>query len=160
MSEKSPTVLESYLDDLLTTIPARAGRKQQMRAELLAHLFCIFDEELAERDDEQAAIDATLARFGAAADLRDDLDAAVPRAERVISWLLGKKESVMWRLFMILGVVVFLVGFGFVCPALAQLLSGEVVGLSVALLILGTVLCLGAVWSFVHGVRRFRVRNL
>ncbi len=66
----------------------------------------------------------------------------------------------MWRLFLVLGVVAILVGMAFVMPAVQQMLNEEVLTLSVVLLTLGSAMTLGGVGSFVHGVRRFRVRNV
>ena len=78
-------------------------------------------------------------------------------------------------LFLILGVIGFFVGVGFVCPALQELLiqvgvleraglhsygdRGFMITLSIVLLLFGCALALGGVWSVRHGVKRFRIRS-
>jgi hypothetical protein len=73
--------------------------------------------------------------------------------------------------YLLLGVIGFFVGTGFICPALAQLLmiagvtesdglhhyGSFMIGLSITLLLFGCVLALAGIWSVVHGVKRFRV---
>jgi hypothetical protein len=130
-----------------------------MREELLGHLLRAFDDELARSGDERAAAAETLRRFGEADDLQVELDASVPVGERLFSWVLGQREKIMWRLFLVLGVLAVLVGMGFVMPAVHQMLYQEVLTLSVVLLTLGAAICLGGLWSFVYGVQCFRARN-
>ena len=61
-------------------------------------------------------------------------------------------------LFIVLGVVAFLVGTGLICPALAQLSDqGNMPTLSVTLFTVGLFASLGGVWSVAHGVRRIRM---
>ena len=67
--------------------PVRAldGRKDAMREELLAHLTAIYREELEATGDEAAAVEAAMRRFGQPAELTGELEASVPRMERVLS---------------------------------------------------------------------------
>jgi hypothetical protein len=160
MSENAYDALGEYLDQLLEPLPMRAGKRRELHEELLGHLLGIFDQELAKCRDEQTALRQTLVRFGAANPLRSELDNCVPYRERFLSWLIQRKEKIMWRLFLVLGVLAVLIGMGFVMPAVQQMLYVEVMMLSVGLLALGLVICAAGVWSFVYGVHRFRVRNL
>lgn len=160
MSNQTLTAFEDFLEQTLATLPVGDCHRQAMRAELLGHLLCAFDDELARCGDERAAVSETLRRFGAADELRVELDACVPIWERLLSWVLGQREKIMWRLFLVLGVVAVLIGMGFVMPAVQQMLYQEVLTLSVVLLSLGTAICLGGLWSFVYGVQRFRARNV
>lgn len=160
MNTKALTAFEAYLDDMFEALPLRVGHRQQMRAELLAHLCAVFDAEFERCGNEDTAIAATLCRFGAAESLQAELYDCVPAWERMVTLVLGQKEKIMWRLFLVLGVVAILVGLAFVMPAVQELVYHEVVTLSVMLLGLGATICVGGVWSFVVGIQRFRVRNV
>jgi hypothetical protein len=64
--------------------PVRAdASKFRMRRELLAHLQATFDQERATGLDETAALEAAKRRFGEPIDLTHQLQAAVPRWERL-----------------------------------------------------------------------------
>jgi ATP-dependent Clp protease ATP-binding subunit ClpC len=66
--------------------PVRANvkRKRRMREELLAHLAAICEEEQqAKPIDAPAALDAAARRFGDPAELARELQASVPRSERI-----------------------------------------------------------------------------
>jgi hypothetical protein len=166
--------LDEFLDRLLADLPTGAGHQSAMREELRAHLLAVFQEERARLPDDHAAVAATLRRFGAADELNREIRDTVPRVEQLWHHLFGKGRLMRW-LFLILGVLGFFVGAGFICPALAQLLAvsgvtesdglhhysgGFMIGLSIALLLLGCVLSIGGVWSVVHGVKQFRSRIL
>ena len=159
MSESALNALEDFVEQTLAPLPVRAGHRRDIRDEMLAHLLCIFEDELARCDDEARAVAQTLRRFGTADALQGELDSCVPTWERVLTWVQNKREKIMWRLFLVLGVLAVLVGLGFVMPAAEQLVYHEVVTLSVVLLIFGATVCLVGAWSFVYGVQRFRVRN-
>jgi ATP-dependent Clp protease ATP-binding subunit ClpC len=64
--------------------PVRAGvkAKRKMREELLAHLGAIYDEELANRNDPVAALDAAARRFGNPAEIARDLQTSLRVADR------------------------------------------------------------------------------
>jgi hypothetical protein len=160
MSDLTWLALNGYVDQLLDPLPRCTARRREMREELLGHLVGIFEEEQAQTGNEAAALQQTLARFGAADPLQVELSECLTFRERFYSWLIHRKDKIMWRLFLVLGVVAVLVGMGFVMPAIQQMLYVEVMTLSVGLLGLGLVICAAGVWSFVYGVQRFRVRNL
>jgi hypothetical protein len=160
MSDQAFDALDEYLNQLLESLPMRERKRRELHEELLGHLLGIFDEEFAQCGDETTALRQTLMRFGAANPLRSELDGCVLYRERLLSWFSQRKEKIMWRLFLVLGVLAVLIGMGFVMPAVQQMLYVEVMMLSVGLLGLGLLICAAGVWSFVHGVQRFRVRNL
>ncbi|HZZ28421.1 MAG TPA: Clp protease N-terminal domain-containing protein [Pirellulales bacterium] len=59
------------------------AHKRKMREELLAHLTAIYDEEFARSKNSTIAIQEAQRRFGNPAELAEELDAAVPRNERI-----------------------------------------------------------------------------
>src|SRR5215204_6483149 len=97
MNEPTWQALRAHVDQLLTRIPAGAGRIEQMREEMLAHLFALYEDEFAQNPDEQYAMNATLRRFGADSALKEELASCVPSLERNIFFLLARKEHLMWR---------------------------------------------------------------
>jgi hypothetical protein len=165
---------EAILNDLTTHVlqalgplPARRSRKQQMEEELLAHLFGLYDEEVASLKNEQAAASRAKKRFGRPDDLCGELQAAVPLLERLV-FLVYRKGNIVWRWLWIIGCVAVLVGLGFVFPAIAQLSNRDhlmrseafSLGMCVALLVLGLVLALGGLGTVVYSVvRAFRARS-
>lgn len=68
-----------------TVRPVRAStpRKRKMREELLAHLTGIYEQELEAGRDADAAMAEAAHRFGDPAELAKELEASVPRAERI-----------------------------------------------------------------------------
>ncbi len=160
MNNSPRTELEAYLDSTLAALQVRGEHKRLMREEMLSHLTCIFDEELVRLGDPQAALNETLRRFGAPEELGKELDSSVPFSERFITWLVAHREKIMWFFFMALGVVGTLVGAGLICPAVAQILGHEPMSLTVLLLAVGIAICLASLWSFAHGVQRFRMRHV
>ncbi len=74
--------------------PVRAGRarKRRMRQELLGHLWAAYEEERARLGDDRLALNRALARFGDPAELTRELQASVPRAERVLFARLGSER--------------------------------------------------------------------
>lgn len=159
MNDNTWLSLQNHVDQVLASIPASARRKRRMREEMAAHLLSLYEEELARLHDEQQALDHAVHRFGAIDVLRDELKTCVPVLERVLYLFLGKKENVMHWVFTILGFLTVLVGFGFICPALQQMRFYEVMPLTIFLLTLGIVLAASGVWSMVHGIQRYRVRQ-
>ena len=174
MNDFTLRALELHVDEAIASVPANASRKRRMREEMLAHLLDLFDQEHARLGDDTQALEAAVHRFGGLAELRSELHDSVPYGERLVFHILGKKENIMWRLFMIAGCVAVLVGLGFIMPAVAQLLrdagwveagelhpysSGLMLTLQITLLILGCALSLGGVWSVFHGIKRFRLQR-
>ena len=161
MTDWDLDALYAHVDEVVEPLPIGAARKAQMRAELLAHLLDVCEQQCASGADVPIAVDATLRRFGAARDLEQELRADVSWVNRALYWVLWKKENFMLRLvaFCVLGLVLVLVGLAFVMPAVNQLAFQEFVGMSLILLVLGAILALGGVWSFAHGVRRYRMNG-
>jgi hypothetical protein len=173
MNPNVPIALLDYVEHLLSELPAGMGRKQQVREELLAHLVAVFDQELSRGYDQDQAAAIALARFGGYESLRADLTESVPRREQWLHHLCGRMENLMKWLFLILGVFGILIGAGFICPAVAKLLydgglvdrpdftqpRGEMMALTITLLILGISLALAGVSACLTSVRRFRVRS-
>jgi hypothetical protein len=64
--------------------PVRASTtwKRKTREELLAHLTTIYDEELSQRHDPVAAMQAAAERFGEPAELSRELESALPASQR------------------------------------------------------------------------------
>jgi ATP-dependent Clp protease ATP-binding subunit ClpC len=69
-------------------VRASAKRKRRMREELLTHLSAICEQEQqAASIDVLAALDAAARRFGNPAELARELQASVPRSERIDAWI-------------------------------------------------------------------------
>ncbi len=51
----------------------------------------------------------------------------------------------MWRVFMIVGCVAFLVGLGFICPALQRILFQKALPFAIVLLTFGTLVSAGGI---------------
>ena len=64
MSKTALSAFDEFLEQTLASLPVRAGRRQEMRDELLAHLLCIFDDELARCGDVTKAVAQTLRASG------------------------------------------------------------------------------------------------
>jgi len=149
--------LREHVDAIVAHIPARASRVERMREELFAHLMSIFEDEFSEKPGEQDALDAALRRFGDSELLHEELAACVPFLERTFYLFLARKEHLMWRVFMIVGVLAALIGMGLVMPAVAQLSErGEPWMLSSVLLIVGLAVTIGGLGAFAHGIKKLR----
>src|SRR5207253_3421217 len=76
--------------------PVRVGnrRKDRMREELLAHITCIYEEELARRGDPRAALQAAVERFGDSAQLTLALQETVTWPQRMD---VGIERWFAWR---------------------------------------------------------------
>ena len=90
--------LMKQVERVVRPIRARRPRKDRMRAELLAHLTDIYEEELARLDNDRAAVEQAIRRFGEPEQLRRQLQDSVPFLERVLfvefkrGWL-GRRET-------------------------------------------------------------------
>src|SRR5262249_33367946 len=82
MNESTLTQLKIIVERAVRPVRASIARKQKMREELLAHVVGVFEEE-ARLGDEQAALARTQERFGQAAEVTGQLQASVPRSDRV-----------------------------------------------------------------------------
>jgi hypothetical protein len=74
--------LRIQVERVVRPIQASSQRKDRMREELLAHLTCLFDEELAKTGDVKLATDDAIRRFGDATSLTHELQASVSWPER------------------------------------------------------------------------------
>jgi hypothetical protein len=152
MNERIRSELENHVARLLVPVPARYGRKRQMREELLAHLLTLFEEEQVRAGDEQLAARLAKRRFGEASELSAELADCIPWRERYFC-ILDAKGSLMWRWLLVLGCVGVLVGLGFVCPALAEL-NRQGLGTPLMLLMLGLTLTLSGLGTGAYALAR------
>jgi hypothetical protein len=83
MNEFTLTQLKILVERAVRPVRASTARKRKMREELLAHVVGVFEEEAARLGDEQAALARTRERFGQAAELTGQLQASVPRSDRI-----------------------------------------------------------------------------
>lgn len=74
--------LHVQVERVVRPIRASAQRKDRMREELLAHLTCLFEEELAKTGDTQIATAEAFRRFGDAKSLTRELQASVSGVQR------------------------------------------------------------------------------
>lgn len=76
--------LKVHVERIVHSIRASARRKDKMREELLAHLTGTLEEEMAKGENEEAALERALRRFGDPDPLRQELQASVPVIERIL----------------------------------------------------------------------------
>jgi hypothetical protein len=156
--------LTAHIIQVIGALPASRARRQQMQEELLAHLFGIYDEELERLQDERAAADQAMQRFGRADDLSGELQVAVPLLERLVFLLCGKGD-IMWRWLWIVGCVAILVGLGFVVAHVTNRvpdphLRDEAFWVQFGLPVFGGIIILaGLGMVFYSVVRAFRTRS-
>lgn len=159
--------LERYAGQLATAARVGSRRRTAVKAELLAHLLAIYDEELARAGDPWEAVSETKRRFGDPDTLMRELRSAGSFQEWW-AFFFEAWEGVMGRWLWLVGATGVLVGMGFVMPAvaylrrLALLSSGNPgnVQLSVSLLTLGLALALGGAAALLYGaVRLLRSRR-
>jgi len=86
MTDAVLSQLKIIVERAVRPVQASLASKRKMREELLAHVVAIFEDE-ANTGDEQTALSRTAARFGATADLSEQLQATVSVDERVGGWL-------------------------------------------------------------------------
>jgi hypothetical protein len=124
MNDARPKDFEDHLSRVIDPIMASPGRKRIMRADLLDHLQESYRMELGCQADEYAAIEAAITRLGTADELRLQLQASVPRFERVVFSWLDRKETLMSRWLFVVGVVAIVVGENFHFPLVEQVFLG------------------------------------
>ena len=110
--------LARIVDSATRSVRASSSRKQQVREELLAHVDAVFAEELAHHADERAALAATALRFGAAEEVKVDLQSSIPLIERL--FLISEKELLMSRWFWLTSVALVAIGPAIILPAAAK----------------------------------------
>jgi hypothetical protein len=82
MNESTLTGLKIIVERAVRPVRASTARKREMRAELLAHVVGVFEEEAARLGDEQAALERTALRFGGSAEVTSQLQESVPAGDR------------------------------------------------------------------------------
>ena len=82
MTESVRTGLMVIVERAVRPVQATLDRKRKMREELLAHVNGVFDEELARRGDEAAALAEAERRFGDPSEIAAQLEATVPAYDR------------------------------------------------------------------------------
>jgi ATP-dependent Clp protease ATP-binding subunit ClpC len=100
MNPATDLELKKIVERAVRPVPAPLERKKRMRAELLAHVRAVFEEERTRGDDE-AALQQTRERFGDPAKLAHELQTVLSRFDRlgfVIERLvLRRKGEAAWR---------------------------------------------------------------
>jgi hypothetical protein len=81
MNESTLMQLKIIVERAVRPVRASTSRKRKMREELLAHVSDVFDEESANLGDDQIALERTAQRFGNAAEVTIQLQAAVPASD-------------------------------------------------------------------------------
>jgi hypothetical protein len=76
--------LKVIVERAVRPVRASLARKKKMREELLAHVTGVFEDELARRGDETAALIETEKRFGEPGELAKTLQASVPKRDRFV----------------------------------------------------------------------------
>jgi hypothetical protein len=97
MNESTMTQLRILVERAVRPVRAAFTRKRKMREELLAHVSDVFEEESANVGEERIAVEQTAQRFGNAADLTKQLQAAVPAGDSIDRWLAGHPEEATLR---------------------------------------------------------------
>lgn len=124
MNEAIQNELRQRVERIVEPVVAGAGRKRQMREELVGHLQAVFEEELEVLRDERRAIEAAARRLGNRAELAEELQKCVPWVERVFILIVGRKEIQMSKFWMVwIGLMV--IAFGLIFP---QFVAGVLVG--------------------------------
>ena len=123
------TELTEAVERAVRPVNARPARKRRMRQELLGHLTAAYEEERARLGDDRLALNQALGRFGDPADLTRELQASVPRLERVLYASVGS-DRFDRRL------KAALYGTGAAPRRDAVLLAGLLAGLTFAMLVL------------------------
>lgn len=123
------TELTEAVERAVRPVWARRGRKRRMRRELLTHLTAAYEEERARLGDDRLALNRALARFGDPSELTRELQASVPRWERVLFTTAGSERFDRRA-------KAALYGTGATPRRDAVLLAGLLAGLTVAMLVL------------------------
>jgi hypothetical protein len=123
MNESTLTRLKIVVERAVRFVRASVSCKRKMREELLAHVIGVFEEEFSRLDDEPAALERTVSRFGNPSEVTSELQASVPAGDSITRFLEGRPgEPMIWgvlRLVSGLGAVGLAV-FGSVLVAAGQ----------------------------------------
>jgi hypothetical protein len=120
---------ESMVDRMLRPVKVGPRRRRAMREELLAHLRQAYEEELAQGQDESAAFDSAVRRFGSPDDAQRLLQATVPTFEQWLAQQFTQLEDAMsigprfagWVLSLVGAAFAF--GLALIMPATAKLVG-------------------------------------
>ena len=83
MNESTLTGLKIIVERAVRPVQASISCKRKMREELLAHVSGAFEDELAHLQDEHAALERTLVRFGNPTEVMSELQDSVPVSDRL-----------------------------------------------------------------------------
>jgi hypothetical protein len=100
-------------------LAATFARKRMLREELLAHLHSVYFDVLSDCSSEAEACERSLARFGDPRKLTGELQASVPRSDRLLSKVQGvprPADFTPWGMFR--WILVFTIAFNTVALAL------------------------------------------
>jgi len=143
--------------EIVKPLAARESRKRAMEAELVAHLWAIWEEE-AEKGPQRGALDGqVLRRFGDAGALRRELQASVGWWERIVFVFLVKEKE-MRRLLGLVGILAVLFGMALVLPAMAQFNMAGLAFSGVAMMV-GTAVVVVGLGMVAFGVLKRSVRT-
>jgi hypothetical protein len=81
MTDSVQTKLKIIVECAVRPVRASISRKRRLREELVAHVTAVFEDELTRTSSSDVAIDRATKRFGSAAELARQLQAAVPRGD-------------------------------------------------------------------------------
>jgi hypothetical protein len=97
MNESTLTQLKILVERAVRPVRASAGRKQNMREELLSHVIGVFEEEVAKLGDQSAAVEQTALRFGNPVDVTSQLQESIPARDAVRRYWEGRPSEPLWR---------------------------------------------------------------
>ena len=83
MNESTLTQLQVIVERAVRPVQASISCKRKMREELLTHVSGTFEDELAHLQDEHAALERTLVRFGNPTEVMSELQDSVPVSDRL-----------------------------------------------------------------------------
>jgi uncharacterized membrane protein YidH (DUF202 family) len=126
MSDEPLRHFQEQVAQIVGPIVASMRRKRQMREEMIAHLWQVYQEELTDSSNAHLAMVVVAQRFGDTEELRNQLQESIPWIERVLVTFFGRKENPMSR-FWIAWIVLVLLAFGLVFP---QFVGGVLAGLA------------------------------
>ena len=119
MNESTQDQLRIIVERVVRPVRASVCHKLKMREELLAHVSAVFEEEAARLDDEQAALERTVRRFGNPAELTGQLQVSIPTSDFLQRFLEGmalRTDESMLRRAVRFAVVTFFVCAVYLLP--------------------------------------------
>jgi hypothetical protein len=150
MNDATFAQLEEIVERVLRPVWASRSRKQMLRMELLAHVIGVFEEEFATLDDEQAALNETLFRFGIAEAVASELQSSLTFRDRWLHFLF--EENLMSAWWWYSGVLAIFTGPAFILPAMAKYKAGGV--LQILPLVIGAAITLAGLAVVGYGIKR------